>query len=534
MLILRIRQAEVALHDGRLDEAFELMQPTAVRSHRRGQDVLGKLVRALVQRGRTHLLADRVTQAQADCGKGEQLGGNLPDVAELRGAISNAVIAQQRNARKRALAFAAAREHIERGRLAAGEQLLANFGSTSLMESRAAVLMQDLTSKKAAVESALRNAMAAIERDDTESAARELLHARDADAADIRVIELAAKVSDLLEDRAVDAINSGRLDMAEPLVVQLSRLSHGEASQSEVLAKTLQHCRAAWSHLEHGEFGEAGEILRRLATIHISAKWIAEAVKLAQQADDATRELRTGPLGLLGVHPDASTGVPNRGPGASPVLQAAQARHGRGVRATDETLPSKFVIRVDGAGSFLVLRQPVVTIGPVSSSRIPDVGLLADASSPLAMIERSDDDYFFRSESAAATINDRPAGATTGKLLNSGDRIALSPRCRMSFAIPNLASATAVIDLTGSRFPRADVRRVILLDRDLILGAGSATHVRVDDAEGNVVLHLRDGRLFCEAKLPVEVNGAPLERTSGIPLGAHVKIGAVSFVLTRE
>ena len=50
MLILRIRQAEVALHDGRLDEAFELMQPTAVRSHRRGQDVLGKLVRALVQR----------------------------------------------------------------------------------------------------------------------------------------------------------------------------------------------------------------------------------------------------------------------------------------------------------------------------------------------------------------------------------------------------------------------------------------------------------------------------------------------------
>jgi hypothetical protein len=55
-----------------------------------------------------------------------------------------------------------------------------------------------------------------------------------------------------------------------------------------------------------------------------------------------------------------------------------------------------------------------------------------------------------------------------------------------------------------------------------------------DGADGNVVLHVRDGRLFCEADHPIEVNGLPLDRTSGIPLGAHVKVGGVSFVVTRD
>jgi hypothetical protein len=58
--------------------------------------------------------------------------------------------------------------------------------------------------------------------------------------------------------------------------------------------------------------------------------------------------------------------------------------------------------------------------------------------------------------------------------------------------------------------------------------------VRVEDASENIILHLRDGRIFCESKLPVEVNGAAMDRMTGIPLDAHVKVGAVSFVISRE
>ena len=155
------------------------------------------------------------------------------------------------------------------------------------------------------------------------------------------------------------------------------------------------------------------------------------------------------------------------------------------------------------------------------------MGLLAEPGVPVATIERREDDYFIRG--SAVAVNDRPG---TGKLLANGDRIALSPRCRMSFNLPSAASTTAVLDLIGCRYPRADVRRVILFDGDVILGPGLATHVRVEEAEENVILHVRDGRLFCEAKTPVEVNGAPMDRIMGIPMEAHVKVGSISFAVS--
>ncbi len=101
------------------------------------------------------------------------------------------------------------------------------------------------------------------------------------------------------------------------------------------------------------------------------------------------------------------------------------------------------------------------------------MGLLADANVPIATIDRQEDEYFIRG--SAVAVNDR---AGSGKLLSSGDRITLSPRCRLSFALPSAASTTAILDLTGARYARSDVRRIILLDRDIILGPSTATHVR--------------------------------------------------------
>jgi hypothetical protein len=206
--------------------------------------------------------------------------------------------------------------------------------------------------------------------------------------------------------------------------------------------------------------------------------------------------------------------------------------HGRGAHATDKaedsTLPSKFVIQVDGAGSAMVVRQPVVTIGPVSSSRVPDIGLSAEPNAPVVTIERAAADYFLRGSVFA--VNDRPAG---DRLLASGDRIAITPRCRIGFLVPSAASTSAAIDLIGARFPRADVRRVVLMDRDLVIGPGASSHVRCDTTPEPIVLHVRDNRLFVRATAEVEVEGKPMDRVSGIPIGAHVRVGLVSFVVTK-
>jgi hypothetical protein len=183
---------------------------------------------------------------------------------------------------------------------------------------------------------------------------------------------------------------------------------------------------------------------------------------------------------------------------------------------------------VDGAGSCLVLRQPVVTVGPISSSKLPDVALIAEAGAPVATIERVDEDYFVRGSVFA--INDKPAG---DKLLTNGDRISLTPRCRLGFLVPSAASTTAVIDLIGARFPRADLRRVVLMDREVVIGPGMTSHVRCDTTPEPIVLHVRDNRLFCRTSGEVEVDGKPMDRVQGIPLGAHVRVGLVSFVVTK-
>ena len=117
------------------------------------------------------------------------------------------------------------------------------------------------------------------------------------------------------------------------------------------------------------------------------------------------------------------------------------------------------------------------------------------------------------------------------KLLDNGDRIAVSAKCHVRFALPNAASTSALLSIAGGRMPGTDATRVILLDRSMVIGPGSAAHVRADDLSGPLVLHLRDGRLFCNTDQEVTVDGRPVDRQAGLPLDAQVRIGPVSMVI---
>jgi hypothetical protein len=307
VLILQLRQSEVALADGRLDEVFQLLAANPIASHRRGQRVISRLVDALIRRGGEHLADNHFSEALADCEKAGKLAGNQPKIVSLREAALAGWTAEQKQRR---------------------------------------------------------------------------------------------------------AVN--RVDAA-----------------------------------------------------------------------------------------------------GSPQMPAASMQR-------EELLPSQFVLHADGVGSFLVLRQPAVTIGPVGGAVASDIGLIAEPTLPPLTVERVEDDYFLRSGKDGK-----------GKLLASGDRLELSPRCRLKFSVPNQVSTTAVLDLSGARLPRLEIRRVILMDQDLIIGPNSASHVQVSGISESMVLHVRHGRLYCQTRLPLMVDDVAGDVNFPLPLGANVKTDGLSFAVAR-
>jgi len=520
--ILQIKQAECALADGRLDEACELIADSDLRSHRRGQKLLGRLVEGLLARGEAHLAAGSAREALADCERATRLGGNLPEAAELRGRIAEHLSGDRHRRRRRGELAAAAREHIENGRLTLAEHLLAGADNGSRDEP----LRQEAASRRAAAEAALRRAAAALKRRDYAAAIEELRTARANRAENDEMTELAAQIVDASAAKARQEMLRGRVDLAERLLRRLKPLT---ASNGEVqdLLRVAAECRGGWLCIRRGELRRAGEVLRRAASILPEAKWLREAVAEADRGAEATESLRSGPLGMLGEDGPEAAAPPAREEAPAPpvLLPLTEPLPG----AAGAIMPSRFLLQLDGADSSLVFRNDRVTIGPISSSQCPQLGLLADPNLPAVTIERTEGDYFLRC-ATPVTVNGR---SVTGRLLADGDKIALSPRCRMRFRLPNAASGSAVLELSTARLPQADVRRVVLLDREMIVGPGAAAHIRADHLPHRAVLHLRDGRLLCRTKSALTIDDRPLDATEGIPLATPVRIGPLGLVVTR-
>jgi hypothetical protein len=186
-------------------------------------------------------------------------------------------------------------------------------------------------------------------------------------------------------------------------------------------------------------------------------------------------------------------------------------------------------MQMDGIGSYLVFREARVTVGPVSSSARPTLGLMAEPDLPVVSVERVDSDYFVRSD-RAIDVNGR---AVKEKLLADGDVIALSPRCRLRFRLPNPASATALLMLSGARLGRPDIRHIVLMGRDILVGPYTNNHIQTEHLDETVTFFVQNERLLCRANQPVSVNERPMQPSTGLTVDTPIRIGALSMVLTK-
>jgi hypothetical protein len=188
------------------------------------------------------------------------------------------------------------------------------------------------------------------------------------------------------------------------------------------------------------------------------------------------------------------------------------------------------VLHIDGVGSYQVLPGPTVSIGPRSSARMLDLPLMIDPASPTVTLSRSDEDYFLKGD-GPATVNEVPC---VTKLLNSGDKIGIGTRCRMTFRRPSAASGTAVLDLSGARLPTAGIRQVILLDREIVIGPGGGAHIRCDQLPASVVLVRGDEGLACRSDAEIKIDGQPMANTANLPTGVPISIGSLRLVISRQ
>lgn len=510
LLIVRIKRCESALAGGRLDEACELLRRPDVRAHRRGQELTDAAVATLVKRGREHLAAGRLAAAYEDCRNATALAGNTTEVAELQVAVDHARATEQTKVLDAQQALAAARRFVNEGQLTLGGVLAARAVDAG-HHAPAGVLLADIHARQASFDRLTGAIQTAIGLEQWELAIQRL---READrlrpnSSDVQAMK--RTISDRVAKSAREAIEAGRLDAAGAILGRVTSLA-SEHQDLAALDANVALCRAASADLRAARFPEARQALHRLALVFPQATWIGQTLEAIGRADDAVDRLRAGPLALLS-DPAAAVPACPATPVRSPVAAVAPAR--------------RFLLHVDGAGSFLVLQADPCHIGPISASRAPELPLMTAAGSPTVTLSRSEDAYLL-SAASAVTLNERP---TTGALLADGDRIGLGPRCRIHFRRPNAASTSAVLQVSGARLPWGSVREVILMGRELVIGPSSSAHVRTRDSGAQIVLHATDGRLLCRANEPLQVDGRPAANHVELSAAARVTAGNTSFAI---
>jgi len=517
------------LADGRLDEAFEIAQVDEVRSHRHGQRLIGRLARAIIRRGQEHLAAHRFPPALLDCNKAEKLAGAAPEVAQLRAAICDAMMKDQQDHQQQALRVAQAKRHIDDGWLSVGGRILDEAPAGA---GRAELVRQELAAARLQTEDAVVKAELALQRGDLEEAIGIVRATGLGQSKNGRSGELLSQLRTRVVERVRSDLEQGRIDRAQTFVQQALPFGKDGTELAE-LTEALARCRQAAEYVVAGKPAAALPLLRKVKVVCPSARWLDTAISDIKRAEEAYEELDAGPLGLTVadakpimemVNPDADAVVAprkNREQGA--VMQE------RAVPTGGESLPSKFVMQIDGVGSFLVFRESRVTIGPISSSARPMLGLMTDPNAPVILIERVDGDYFVRSQTPIE-VNGKSVGET---MLRDGDRITLSPRCILRFHLPNPASTTALLTISGARLHRPDIRQVVLMDRDVLIGPYTNNHIRTDHVKDAMTLFAQNGRLLCRTQDSILVDGRSFDPNVGLAVDKRIEIGKLSMVVAR-
>jgi tetratricopeptide (TPR) repeat protein len=508
LTVVRLKAAENALRDGRLDEAFRLATAPDLRDHRRALKVLTKAAGKLVQRAKSHYDAGLYNEALADLNRAATANIDLPEINRLRDEIREAARQSRYREQQQQRRVGAARQRIEAGSLVGGQQLL---DQADTRDPQAQQLRQIAEANAAQARSEIGEAEKLLKQDRIAEAVERLRRARSLNAHDPQTSELEGKIVKHLHDAAHGAVKEGRTDRAQAQLDLIRRLGRNDPRRHE-LERNLELIGRVARTAAAAQYDEALRVLRQLRHLLPDVRWIKEAEEQVSKLRDTSLALLSGPLGIAGDS-EKGSGVAGR---PVPVRAAAgrtadqptvriashapsqtSLRGGAMPGSEESGLPARLLMLIDGVGSYLVLTQPRVslgrlTAGPGSSDSVADIALLADISRHHADIARIDDDYFIFPH-RDVFIDGEP---TSHRLLFDKNRITLGKLARITYRLPNPRSSTAVLTLSDSVRMSHGVRDILLFSQLAVLGPGRHCHVRLPRVKDNLILYAQKGKLF--------------------------------------
>ena len=144
----------------------------------------------------------------------------------------------------------------------------------------------------------------------------------------------------------------------------------------------------------------------------------------------------------------------------------------------------RYVLWIDGVGTYVVLPAARVTLGPCEAAPAPDLALPGSGPDASAEIRRSAGAYRL-SARARLDVNDRPS---TEHRLVSGDRFRLGGGPEVRFYLPCPVSTSAVLRLQRPTDLPGGSDCVILVDRFLVVARSVFGHIQTDDGPGQLAI----------------------------------------------
>lgn len=519
---VRIRAAEDALAAGRLDDACDVAL-AGESTNARIQDLRRGLAQALLDRGQDHMFARRFKQAMADFDKALRCGHLTEKVEEWRRRARAALDEQQSDDAQAATALAEARRRMEAGSLVGAGDALEAAGTNHPQRT---ALADEIDSRARQASTALEAAAAALSRNDLKTAAEKLRAAKRLHSRLAGVEEAAADLVARVLKMATESFCAGKIAWAGRQLAELGELGDGVPAVHD-LGESVKLAKEAADALGEDRYSRAAVLVGRLGRLAPPADWLAEVKRHLDELEDHRRIVLEGPLGLM-LGKDVPSALADRSvindetvaaaEPARPVPPPLPARAGGAGDRAMPGLPRRLLLRIDGVGSYMLLRGDRIGIGRGGPGSTADLPLLADLSERQAEIVRSGEDYFVVSPSGVELAGTPVDHA----LLRSGDRVRLGKRVKLTFQRPSLKSTSALFDLGDGVRSVTDCRRVILWSGPVLLGGTRECHVQLSSQFGDFVLTERGNRIY------VKPAGRGVDAVP-VALGEQVHLGALRF-----